>query len=278
MVQSHSEAPAPPLAPQAASSIPASTEPPRDPQTTATMQQAFQVSHRAVARLAIDDQRSYPPVIPTRPHSRPTIPSPTSIPAFLRRLAFVLSLLVGASSLAAMFFSTFLLPLLHSSYAARHAIVEGQLPHFQTLVDRLRGLRANQLYPLPIMPPSNTPEVPTPEEQRVLFEEVPSSMASRSTSPAPPSLPVSPLSSEAVTTLRSALVDLSTAMDATATTRTSLLSTLEGYTSHLHRELYVPRDRDTNGPGEEWNAIRKEVRAMKGVLLNRRNLGVAMPS
>lgn len=103
--------------------------------------------------------------------------------------------------------------------------------------------------------------------------------------------------------------DLAAGLDATATTRTSLLSVLEGYTSGLHRELYLSRptntpwavpgsnnrvglstlsanlakaggavDADNASPlglpparSEEWDAVRREVRAIKGLLLNRRN-------
>jgi len=110
---------------------------------------------------------------------------------------------------------------------------------------------------------------------------------------------------DTVSSLSTSLANLVTAFTSTSTTRTSLLSTLESYTSHLHRQLYL---RSTPGSGgmrygmntlsanlakaggakawgafeqdgdepigvkaEEWDSVRKEVRAIKGMLLSRRN-------
>ena len=116
-----------------------------------------------------------------------------------------------------------------------------------------------------------------------------------------------------VTPLVESLRNLSDGLRATSTTRESLLSTLEGYTSVLHRQVYL---RSTNSSGigglggnfgmgdssksksiglstlssnlaeaqgthtgeidmsrrgQEWDAVRKEIRAIKGMLLGRRN-------
>lgn len=119
-------------------------------------------------------------------------------------------------------------------------------------------------------------------------------------------LPISPFS-----TLSTSLSNLVSALMSTSTTRTSLLSTLESYTSTLHRQVYIrsqplanryglgtlsanlaragggqakawPYDRNGDEEkdqdigemgvkGEEWDAVRKEVRTIKGMLLSRRN-------
>jgi hypothetical protein len=106
-----------------------------------------------------------------------------------------------------------------------------------------------------------------------------------------------------LTPLIAALSTLATTRRNTSTTRTSLLSTLEAYTSALHRQMWNPTpsdrwggvglnslDRHLGAAGagaggkkagayefegvidrrEEWDAVRKEVRAVKGMLLGRR--------
>lgn len=109
-----------------------------------------------------------------------------------------------------------------------------------------------------------------------------------------------------LTDVMSTLDDLASTRSNTATTRLSLLSTLEAYTSSLHRQLWSPRpghggygvglnnlnanlakERGSAGAassfedkgielsvgvkGEEYDAVRKEIRTIKGILLNRRN-------
>lgn len=141
-----------------------------------------------------------------------------------------------------------------------------------------------------------------------------------------PLIPVQPLAA-----LTASLRELTSSLDSTSTTRTSLLSTLESYTSHLHREVFLRSDRFANSGGfsggysmstlsanlakaggkagrragassrgggddddngdskrgqgglsqtgvksEEWDAVRKEVRGIKGILLNRRNFASVM--
>ena len=106
--------------------------------------------------------------------------------------------------------------------------------------------------------------------------------------------------------LKESLKSLSSSLTSTSTTRTSLLSTLESYTSQLHREIYLRsgyasattgaggsgmpvglntlgqhlKSESNSGVGfgtlgegrsEEWDSVRKEVRAIKGLLLGRRN-------
>lgn len=141
------------------------------------------------------------------------------------------------------------------------------------------------------------------EEARLMDHE--DSSDSGSSSEIPESL--IPLNS--ISSLSTSLTNLTAAFTSTSTTRTSLLSTLESYTSYLHRQLYL-RSQPSSGmsmrygmntlsanlakaggksswgafdqstgegegsvgvKGEEWDAVRKEVRAIKGMLLSRRN-------
>lgn len=126
-----------------------------------------------------------------------------------------------------------------------------------------------------------------------------------------------------ISTLSTSLSNLLTAFNSTSTTRTSLLSTVEGYSSYLHRQVYrrtqpfsssgggyqsgyslgtlsanlakaggasgsqrkafdiygsqeggedeEVRLEDMGVKSQEWDAVRKEVRAIKGMLLSRRN-------
>lgn len=129
------------------------------------------------------------------------------------------------------------------------------------------------------------------------------------------------LPTNAFSSLSTSLGNLLTAFNSTSTTRTSLLSTVEGYSSYLHRQVYrrsqpfssggiksgggysmgtlsanlaqaggsqrrpfdiygQPEDGDADDEvkledmgvkSQEWDAVRKEVRAIKGMLLSRRN-------
>jgi hypothetical protein len=129
-----------------------------------------------------------------------------------------------------------------------------------------------------------------------------------------------------ISSLSTSLSNLLSAFNSTSTTRTSLLSTVESYSSYLHRQVYrrsqpfstassaginksgyslgtlsanlakaggstssnqrrpfdiygqledgddqEVRLEDMGVKSEEWDAVRKEVRAIKGMLLSRRN-------
>ncbi|WVF73130.1 hypothetical protein IAT40_007949 [Kwoniella sp. CBS 6097] len=275
----------------------------------------------------------------TIPHAASPYSSPRAL-TFLRRLAFVLSVVLGVSASIAGIWSYFILPLLHSSFSARKAILDQQVPRYQKLLEGLRGLRSNKLYgPLRVERPSPSDE--SEKEQKVddrkrstirreasLKEITSSASISMSSSSSQnhhdtnadanadtdaditqPTLhePLVPLSS--LQNLSTNLNSLTSALDNTSTTRTSLISTLESYTSHLHREMFVSRAPGLNhgfrggsgfggysiggtlganlsrasgsagageeggiraGNGEEWDSVRKEIRAIKGLLLNRR--------
>ena len=141
------------------------------------------------------------------------------------------------------------------------------------------------------------------------------STSTTTTSATASATPLHPLS--ALSNLSTSLQSLSLYLNSTTTTRTSLLSTLESYTSSLHRSIYIrPSTRPWSGVGgavglntssqnlkaagsvnfdhrngrdardeggeldalggiegrvEEWDAVRKEIRAIKGLLLGRRN-------
>jgi len=143
----------------------------------------------------------------------------------------------------------------------------------------------------------------TGEEARLIEEESTDGETSTSDQKIEQILPL-----DTVSSLSTSLANLVTAFTSTSTTRTSLLSTLESYTSHLHRQLYLRSGSSFGGggggmkygmntlsanlakaggkgygafetdseeavgvKGEEWDAVRKEVRAIKGMLLSRRN-------
>ena len=135
-------------------------------------------------------------------------------------------------------------------------------------------------------------EASSTEEDRLLpvdDSEV-TSQASSSRPSATHALPL--LSLKDLSALSSSLTDLSSALDSTSTTRTSLLSTLEMYTSQLQRDIFLRSSRPNpsvglntlsqnldrergysadEGRSKEWREARKEIRAMKGILLGRRN-------
>ncbi|WRT70406.1 uncharacterized protein IL334_007404 [Kwoniella shivajii] len=264
---------------------------------------------------------------------------------FIRRITYVLSMFLGISATLSALCSVFLLPLLHSSFSARKAIVDQQLTRVNSLVNGLKKLRGSKLYPnsnsdsLPTkshsgseesdygedsnnnnnradqkssLSSSRKEEISTKESQASL-KEITSSSSSSSTSSQTdhhehPEVPlpfqsISPILS--LQTLSAGLKSLSSALDSTSTTRTSLISTLESYTSSIHRQLFVSRpaggfggysvgmgslsqhlgkNGESNGvdglggvKGEEWDSVRKEVRAIKGVLLNRRQFAQPQP-
>ena len=168
--------------------------------------------------------------------------------------------------------------------------MEQQSDRFLGLIERLRVLRANRLYPALKGPQGDSDTSAVEASEKSMLEEIPSSRSSSSDS--------SRASGDGrlpdLTHLTSSLRSLHVALTSTSTTRTSLLSTLESYTSHLHREIYLRGPSSNNGHvglgtlganlrsesgegagrGEEWDKVRKEVRAIKGMLLGRRNFPV----
>ncbi|OCF32153.1 hypothetical protein I316_06067 [Kwoniella heveanensis BCC8398] len=278
-------------------------------------------------------------------------PRASSTIAFLKRLSSILSVILGASASIAGIWSYFILPLLHSSFSARKALLDQQVPRYAKLLEGLRALRSNKLYGPPLRVGEKIRDeksgsrktrdedgkkrerdgvTPRPTIRReASLKEITSSASVSSSStthpndtqdhdhnadvdhvePTPPSQPLVPFSS--LQALRTHLNSLTSALDNTSTTRTSLISTLESYTSHLHRQMFVSRAPGSgfgsagggggfggysiggtlgmnlkqasgsggaaasvgitgNGDGEAWDSVRKEIRAIKGLLLNRR--------
>ncbi|EKC98640.1 hypothetical protein A1Q2_07062 [Trichosporon asahii var. asahii CBS 8904] len=272
----------------------------------------------------------------------PTPYRASSLPQQLKRLAYVVSIILGGGAVFAGLWSAFLLPLLHATYSARNALALPQSERWSQLVEKLKGIRELAIFP-----------VRSEEETRALVRAHKAELASQASqvgeeeteekdgeegeekdgerklltapddSPKSASISLAETAEESVapppttsqlhadpSVLGPALRELASSMEATATTRTSLLSTLEGYTSGLHRELFLSRGANsspwskgtssvglgtlsanlakaggnTDSPlglpaakSEEWDAVRREVRAIKGILLNRRNFAPARP-
>lgn len=269
-----------------------------------------------------------PPLIPLRPTHAPTPYRPSPLPGYLKRLSYILSILLGTGATIASIWSLFLLPLLHASFSARRALVEQQLERWTGLGAGLRQMRQKGMYALPPAPAAEGEDKPgsaadgekggqttaLERSARAMVEEI-SSVASASggevdEQPHPPQpTPLLPDLSDVITSVE----ELAATRGNTSTTRTSLLSTLESYTSNLHRQLWSPRPghgysgygvglnsldanlakerggitTESNGlhaaagelamgvKGEEYDAVRKEIRAIKGILLNRRNFDLA---
>lgn len=273
----------------------------------------------------------------------PTPFRPSSLPQQLKRLAYVVSLVLGGGAVIAGLWSIFLLPLLHATYSARNALALPQSERWAQLVAKLKGIRELAIFPVRsedetrALVRAHKAELashasqagddeaegeagdkekaegePDHPERKMLTgpEDSPKSasisLAEESVAPPPTTSQLHADPSVLGPTLR----ELASAMEATATTRTSLLSTLEGYTSGLHRELFLSRgasstpwSKSTSSVGlgtlsanlakaggnsdsplglpaaksEEWDAVRREVRAIKGILLNRRNFAPARP-
>lgn len=161
----------------------------------------------------------------------------------------------------------FILPLLHSSFAARKAITEQQLTNMSNFVQRLKSLRSGSLYPKEVEMESTDLEE---KEGRITDIHPPTSLSF-----------VSPLSA-----LPTALRVLTEAIQATDTTRTSLITSLTTYTNELRDHSFgtkvgaygssgyglsaaLAKEGAACGHGVEWDQARKEVRLIKGLLLNR---------
>ncbi|TYJ53412.1 hypothetical protein B9479_005959 [Cryptococcus floricola] len=227
---------------------------------------------------------------------------PRTLPEFLRRLSQLLAIVLGVSSAGSAIWSLFILPLLHASFSARKALVDQQNDRAINIARALSRIRSLSIYGQPS--PADTPAEGGEEKQAdgplentsdASLQEIHSSAASESSltpdSGGTPGQAVFPLSN--LSTLSSSLSRLTSALESTSTTRTSLISNLESYSSHLHRQLFAARPVGSKGfggyavgmgsldahlrnegeaesRGEEWDAVRKDIRAIKGMLLNRR--------
>ncbi|ORY28172.1 hypothetical protein BCR39DRAFT_559664 [Naematelia encephala] len=246
-----------------------------------------------------------PPPLPLLPVPRTTTQPHTSLYTYIRRTTYLFSLVLGVSATVALFWSAFLLPRLHSSFSARRVIVEQQLERIKSLVSGLRDVRGRSLY---IPTPNRAAEIEggeigdpvngTTSERDSIASQINQDTDDPSSSTAPSPPPKSGLIPE-ISILSTPLKSLSSALEATSTTRTSVLTSLESYTSQLHREIYL-RNPSTgsrmpvglgtlssnlskegggsgsseivgNARGEEWDAVRKDIRAIKGLLLGRRS-------
>ena len=284
---------------------------------TRSIKDARAASLRSTETYPSSTSISYPPSTFTQPQNtnappRPQFDHSLLYPSYprqglvtgLKRLSYILSILLGSSAIIGLFWSTFILPLLHSTFSARQVILEQQVPRFGKLLDGLKSLRTSSIYP---PQPSAIDGLEKGEDGKELIksehqsgiEEIRSNASSSSKRHTEEEggkfevkhhnpLPLDPLSN-----LTTSLKELSGAISSTSTTRTSLLSTLETYTSHLHREVYLRTDSKSpfsvglgslsqnlaatgGGYGSvakdtEWDEVRKEVRAIKGLLLGRRN-------
>ncbi|OWZ64702.1 hypothetical protein AYX15_03621 [Cryptococcus neoformans] len=221
------------------------------------------------------------------------MPNSRTLVYYFRRLTQLLSIIVGASSAVAALWSLLLLPLLHASFSARKSLVEGQIQPIAALLEGVVGLRAKLLHFSSLQSDKDVEgecveaDLPTVTPIKEI-ESYAASTSSRTDSDM--SNAIFPFLG--LRTLSQSIHNLTAMLDATSTTRISLISTLESYTSHIHRQLFLskpPRytnDRFAVGlgtlsenlqkegehekKGEEWDAVRKEVRAVKGLLLNRR--------
>lgn len=276
-------------------------------------------------------------------HHLSKAPRPLStLPQQLRKLAYIVSIVMGGSAILAGVWSAFLLPLLHATCSARNAIASAQKDRWATIREKLAAIRSLGIFPLPLTreeaeerahviarierEKAEKAEKAADDEklalQRTRSPDSPrsASISLSHTDDIPPSVKPPPLPMRADTAdLTAALRDLAANLDATATTRTSLVSTLEGYTSGLHRELFLARGSGPSTPwgpvpgattgrvglgtlsanlanaggkvssgspgeasplgipparSEEWDNVRREVRAIKGLVLNRRNFSV----
>lgn len=250
--------------------------------------------------------RSYPIVLNVPPRFNTSAGQPSKMPHsrtlvyYFRRLTQLLSIIVGASSAVAALWSLLLLPLLHASLSARKSLVEGQIQSMGTLLEGVVGLQA-KLFHFSSLQPDKGAEGESVEADLstvTAIKEIDSYAASTS-SKTDSDMPAAIFPFLGLRALSQSIHNLTTVLDATSTTRISLISTLESYTSHIHRQLFLAKspgytsNRFTVGlgtlsenlkmegehekKGEEWDAVRKEVRAVKGLLLNRRafpsNLG-----
>ncbi|TXT07413.1 hypothetical protein VHUM_03133 [Vanrija humicola] len=288
--------------------------------------QIYTTAHEKAARYGMAPKVKHLPAAPAPARA------PSSLPLLLRRLAYLVGIVLGGGALVAGLWSTFLLPLLHATFSARTALSIPQKERWRSLLESLGKIRALGIYRRPRV--ADEEDAKDAQGTELALVRTRSSQKSEGSTPkdkeaakAPPSVTAVTVTSEDEDTrtppslhadpsaLSASLRDLAASLDATNTTRTSLISTLESYTSGLHRELFVARGlnnsawgggsayggtgrvglgtlsanlaqaSNSSGAGEstlglpaaksqEWDSVRREVRAIKGLLLNRRNFAV----
>ncbi|WVQ67197.1 uncharacterized protein L199_005392 [Kwoniella botswanensis] len=262
--------------------------PPQDEQLTTSIPTPTQY-HQPIRR----ELRSYHPPEPA---------SPSRTLLFIRRLTYILSILLGLSSAVAGIWSIFILPLLHSSFSARKALVDQQTERVNNLLEGIKKLKSLGIYTQSGSSGDEDEHAGRGNQrEEASLKEISSSISSlrsdniNNPEPNDETNEIIPITS--LTRLISKLKILSSSLDATSTTRLSVISTLEGYTSSIHHQLFLSRsttggmssygvnmnslsnhlNQDKNqgrdmigGTGEEWDNTRKEIRAIKGLLLNRR--------
>ncbi|WVO23077.1 uncharacterized protein IAS62_004422 [Cryptococcus decagattii] len=236
--------------------------------------------------------RSYPTVlnVPLRFNTsgrQPSkIPHSRTLVYYFRRLTQLLSIIVGASSAVAALWSLLLLPLLHASFSARKSLVEGQIQPMGTLLEGVVGLQAKLFHFFSLRPDKGAEEESVEANLSTVtaIKEIESYTASTS-SETDSDMPAAIFPFQGLRALSQSIHNLTTVLDATSTTRISLISTLESYTSHIHRQLFLAKspgytsNRFTVGlgtlsenlkmegeheeKGEEWDAVRKEAREQK---------------
>ena len=243
------------------------------------------------AEAAPPPARPPPLQIQLPPSSRsPTTPT---VAHFLRRLSYILSIVIGTGAVLGLVWGKIVLPMLHATFSARRALTEVQVKRWERLLLLLKSISSTPIYGLSTPLNDSTEETKLAELEETDELETTSTAETDTTTP-PTSRPTTLLPLEPTAQLTTALRALGLALQATQTTRTSLLSTLESYTSTLHRSVFLrsnpslgsnfafgPTGREREkmegeARGEEWDAVRKEVRAIKGLLLGRRSF--ASPS
>ena len=186
------------------------------------------------------------------------------MPPYLSRLTRLVTLLLALGGSAALISTYLILALLQSTFSARKAMILAMRERMAGMVERLRAMRALRMYG-PRRPAeaegllgaeADTEQAltRTRDGATVARDEV-GTASDTSQAPdehegaaGPKAVTIiadadgpSPLISlAALSTLVGTLRHLASARGNTSTTRTSLLSTIEAYTSSLHRQLWNP--------------------------------------
>ncbi|WWC64389.1 uncharacterized protein I303_106999 [Kwoniella dejecticola CBS 10117] len=303
-----------------------------------------------------------------RVYHPPIQETPSKTIIFIKRITYLLSIFLGMSATFAGIWSIFVLPLLHSTFSARKALVSQQTDRMGDILERLRRLRAIGMYGQPrSMEPDqkygngvegmaegkhmkeshedengsqNDDDDDDEDDDSGIRREASLKEISESVEllhlqsdhrrrqqeqenkrragideAEAEEVEIEIVPTTSLSLLSTKLNDLSGAMESTSTTRISLISTLESYTSSIHRQLFVSRslqggyggysvgmnslNQHLNNRGnssgskstsggvgglvddlggvnpEEWDKTRKEIRAIKGLLLNRRQFAQA---
>lgn len=240
--------------------------------------------------LIIPQSSSYDPVRPI-PNPNLLIPlrrSHTSITSYLRRVTYIISILLGTGASIALIWSAFILPLMHASFSARRALVEQQSEKVSRLLDRVRKITDLKMYAgvrnkisdngIRDQEDNGGMQVPRVQQDEKSLMKMKDKVEreraeamireishSTTLSSSPPStttqtaiLSVPSSSSDQsllpdLDPLKATLKELSITRSNTSTTRTSLISTLDSYTSSLHHQLFNPRPGHSHYPQSAWS-------------------------